>query len=74
MKLSEIERIAKAAVKSFLAVINHPRDSFAPERLFNTLAEVVDPAFFETDRTRRGSLNDLLRQASVWGAMIPEPD
>jgi hypothetical protein len=70
MKLSEIERIAKAAMNACLAVINHPKDSFARERLFNTLAEVVDPAFFETDQTRRGSLNDLLRQANMWGAIV----
>jgi len=38
--------------------------------LFNSLAEVVDPAFFETDQSRRGSLNHLLRQASVWGAIV----
>jgi hypothetical protein len=70
MKLSEIERIAKAAMNACLAVINHPTDSFVRERLFNSLAEVVDPAFFETDQTRRAPLNDLLRQASVWGAIV----
>jgi hypothetical protein len=70
MKLSEIERIAKAAKDACLAVINHPKDSFARERLFNTLAEVVDPTFFDTDQTQRDSLNDLLRQANVWGAIV----
>ena len=48
MKLSEIERIAKAAKNACLAVINHPKDGFARETLFNALAEVVDPAFFES--------------------------
>jgi len=70
MKLSEIERIAKAAMNACLAVINHPKDSFVRERLFNSLAEVVDPAFFETDQSRRGSLNHLLQQANVWGAIV----
>jgi hypothetical protein len=32
MKLSEIERIAKAAMNACLAVINHPKDSFVRER------------------------------------------
>ena len=50
MKLSEIERIAKAAMNACLAVIKNPRDSFARETLSNTLAEVVDPAFFETTK------------------------
>ena len=70
MKLSEIERIAKAAMNGCLAVINDPKDSFVRERLFNSLAEVVDPAFFETDQSRGGSLNHLLRQANVWGAIV----
>jgi len=70
MKLSEIERIAKAAINACLAVINHPKDSFARETLFNTLAEVVDPAFFETDQTGRGPLNDLLRRTNMWGAIV----
>jgi len=70
MKLSEIERIAKAAMNACLRVTNHPKDSFVRERLFNSLAEVVDPAFFETDRLRRGSLNHLLQQAKVWGAIV----
>jgi len=70
MKLSEIERIAKATTKACLAVINHPKDSFARERLFDSLAEVVDPAFLETDQSRRGSLNHLLQQANVWGAIV----
>jgi hypothetical protein len=70
MRLSETERIAKAAMNACLAVINHPKDSFARERLFNTLAEVVDPAFFEIDQTRRGPLNYLLRQTNVWGAIV----
>jgi hypothetical protein len=46
MKLSEIERIAKAAMNACLAVINHPRDSFARE-VFDSLAEVIDPAFLK---------------------------
>jgi hypothetical protein len=70
MKLSEIERIAKAAMNGCLAVINHPNDSFVRERMFNSLAEVVDPAFFGTDQSRRGTLNHLLRQANVWGAIV----
>jgi hypothetical protein len=70
MKLSEIERIAKAAMNACLAVINHPKDSSAREILFNALAEVVDPVFSETDQTRRGPLNDLLQQANVWGAIV----
>jgi hypothetical protein len=70
MKLSEIERIAKAAMTACLPVINHPKDSFARETLFNALAEVIDPAFFETDQTRKGPLNDLLQQANVWGAIV----
>ena len=51
-------------------VINHPKDSFVREQLFASLTEVVDPAFFETDQSRRGSLNHLLRQATVWGAIV----
>lgn len=70
MKLSEIERIAKAAMDACLAVINHPKDSFVRERLFNSLAEVIDPAFYETDQTRTDSLNNLLRQANVWAAIV----
>jgi len=70
MNLSEIERIAKAAMNACLAVINYPTDSSVREGLFNSLAEVVDPAFFETDQTRRGPLNDLLRQANVWGTIV----
>ena len=52
MRLSEIERIAKAAMDACAEVINHPTDSFARERLFNSLAEVVDPAFVETDQSK----------------------
>ncbi|MEA2919498.1 MAG: hypothetical protein QOJ15_11579 [Bradyrhizobium sp.] len=70
MRLSEIERIAKAAMDACAEVINHPADSFARERLFNSLAEVVDPAFVETDQSRRDSFNHLLQQANVWGAIV----
>ena len=70
MRLSEIERIAKAAMDACAEVINHPTDSFARERLFNSLAEVVDPAFLETDQSRRDSFNHLLQQANVWGAIV----
>jgi hypothetical protein len=50
-------------------VINHPKDSFVREQLFASLTEVVDPAFFETDQPRRGSFNELLQQANVWGTI-----
>ena len=70
MRLSEIERIAKAAMNACLEVINHPKDSFVREQLFDSLTEVVDPAFFETDQPRRGSFNELLQQANVWGTIV----
>jgi hypothetical protein len=70
MRLSEIGRIAKAAMDACAEVINHPTDSFARKRLFNSLAEVVDPAFLETDQSRRDSFNHLLQQANVWGAIV----
>ena len=68
MRLSEIERIAKAAMDACAEVIK--TDSVARERLFNSLAEVVDPAFLETGQSRRGSFNHLLQQANVWGAIV----
>ena len=70
MKLSGIELLAKAAEKACSAVINHPKDSAARERLFNTLADVVDPAFVETAPSRYGQLNDLLRHTSVWADIV----
>ena len=70
MRLSEIERIAKAAMDACAEVINYPMDSFAREKLCNSLAELVDPAFFETDQSRRDSFNHLLQQANVWGAIV----
>ena len=36
----------------------------------NSLTEVVDPAFLETDQSRRGSFNELLQQANVWSAIV----
>ena len=72
MRLSEIERIAKAAMDACSEVINHPNDGFVRERLFDSLTEVVDPAFLETDQSRRGSFNELLQQANVWGAIVRE--
>ena len=70
MRLSEIERIAKAAMDACSEVINHPKDSFVRERLFDSLTEVVDSAFLETDQSRRGSFNELLQQANVWSAIV----
>jgi hypothetical protein len=70
MRLSEIERIAKAAMDACSEVINHPKDSFVRERLFDSLTEVVAPAFFETDQPRRGSFNELLQHANVWGTIV----
>jgi hypothetical protein len=70
MKLSEIERIAKAAMDACSEVISHPKDSFVRQQLFDSLTEVVDPAFLETDQSRRDSFNRLLQQANVWGAIV----
>jgi hypothetical protein len=69
MRLSEIERIAKAAMDACAEVINYPMDSFAREKLCNSLAELVDPAFFETDQSRRDSFNHLLQQANAGGTI-----
>jgi hypothetical protein len=65
MKLSEIERIAKVAMDACSEVISHPKDSFVRQQLFDSLTEVVDPAFLETDQSRRDSFNRLLQQANV---------
>jgi hypothetical protein len=70
MRLSEIERIAKAAIDACLEVISHPNDGFVRERLFESLTEVVDPAFLKTDQSRRSSFNELLQQANVWSAIV----
>jgi hypothetical protein len=51
-------------------VINHPKDSVFREQLFGSLTEVVDPAFYETDQTRKDSLNNQLQQSYVWGAIV----
>jgi hypothetical protein len=72
MRLSEIERIAKAAMDACSEVINHPNDGFVRERLFDSLTEVVGPAFLETDQSRRSSFNELLQQANVWSAIVRE--
>jgi hypothetical protein len=45
MRLSEIERIAKAAMDACSEVINNPNDGFVRERLFDSLTEVVDSSF-----------------------------
>jgi hypothetical protein len=72
MKLSEIERIAKVAMDACSEVISHPKDSFVRQQLFDSLTEVVDPAFLETDQSRRDSFNRLLQQANVWGAIVQQ--
>jgi hypothetical protein len=70
MRLSEIERIAKAAMEACSEVITHPREGSVRERLFDLLTEVVDPAFLETDQSRSSSFNQLLQQANVWSAIV----
>jgi hypothetical protein len=72
MRLSEIERIAKATMDACSEVINHPKDNFVRERLFDSLTEVVEPAFLETDQSRRSSFNELLQRANVWSAIVRE--
>ena len=71
MKLSEIERIAKAAMDACSGGHQPSQRQLRPTAdCSNSLAEVVDPAFFETDQSRRGSLTHLLQQANVWGAIV----
>ena len=74
MRLSEIERIAKAAMDACAEVINHPMDSLARERLFNSLAELVDPAFFETDQSRRDSFQPSTSAGERVGNYRPAAD
>ena len=54
----------------FVVGVTHPTDGFTRQRLLNSLAEIVDPVFLETDQSRRGSFNHLLQQANVWGAIV----
>jgi hypothetical protein len=70
MRLSEIERIAKAAMDACSQVLNYPKHRFVRERLFDLLAEIVDPAFCEPDQSRNESLSNQLRQANVWGTIV----
>jgi hypothetical protein len=72
MRLSEIERIAKAAMDACSEVINNPKDSFVRKRLFDSLTEVGEPSFLETDQSRRSSFNELLQQINVWSAIVRE--
>jgi hypothetical protein len=70
MRLSEIERIAKDAMDACSEAIKYPKHRFVRERLFDLLAEIVDPAFCETDQSRNESLSNQLRQANVWGTIV----